>query len=197
MQAHAFKTPVDNLEARAVPASGITLTSGVLRIEGGTGNDRLFIIQDSTNSSNLVAVLEQGATVTRKTYSKGAVNSIQAFGMDGNDSIVNDIGIPMTADGGAGNDSIWGGSAADSILGGSGNDQLLGRGGNDKVDGGSGNDSIWGGDGSDSILGGSGDDVLVGGSGHDFLDGGDGNDQIWAGAGNSTLLGGNGNDILQ
>src|SRR5262245_23148481 len=99
MSASSFKPTVASLESRAVPAAGITLTTGVLRIEGGIGNDRLFIIQDTTNSNNLVAILEQGTTVTRRTYAKSTVTSIQTFGMDGNDTIVNDMSQPMTADG--------------------------------------------------------------------------------------------------
>src|SRR5262245_39596574 len=197
MSASSFKPSIDQLESRAVPAAGVSLTSGVLRIEGGSGDDRIFIIQDTATTTNLVAILEQGSTVTRKTFAKSAVTSIQTFGMDGNDTIVNDMSQAMTADGGNGNDQIWGGSGADKLTGSAGNDRLLGRNGNDTIDSGAGDDSLWGGDGNDSMLGGIGADVMVGGSGFDFLDGGDGNDQAWGGDGNDTMIGGSGHDMLQ
>jgi Ca2+-binding RTX toxin-like protein len=57
------------------------------------------------------------------------------------------------ANGGAGNDHIFGEAGVDLIYGGTGNDVLYGNAGNDGLRGGSGNDIL---------IGGSGDDVLRG-----------------------------------
>jgi Ca2+-binding RTX toxin-like protein len=68
--------------------------------------------------------------------------------------------LPVTIDGGPGND--W-------ITGDAGNDTLIGGPGNDKLDGGKGNDTLDGGDGDDELIGGAGADHLMGGAGDDQL----------------------------
>ncbi len=89
------------------------------------------------------------------------------------------------ANGGGGNDKIYGEEGIDLIYGGTGNDV---------IDGGSGNDALRGGAGDDVIDGGSGNDVLIGGEGGDVLFGGSGDDVFFFGA-EDTLIGGEGFDI--
>jgi Ca2+-binding RTX toxin-like protein len=96
--------------------------------------------------------------------------------------------FPITAEGGAGTDTLTGsdgaehltGDAGDDILdGGPGEDFLQGDDGKDTLGGGPGNDRLLsGGDGDDTIDGGQGDDPLQGGRGDDRLGGGDGNDRL-------------------
>lgn len=65
---------------------------------------------------------------------------------------------------------------SDLANGGSGNDTIYGEKGTDVLYGGSGNDKLYGGADNDALRGGSGDDLLVGGSGSDVLRGDLGND---------------------
>jgi Ca2+-binding RTX toxin-like protein len=95
--------------------------------------------------------------------------------------------LPMTLDGGAGNDNIGAGDGPTTILGGLGDDVLHSGNGNDLVDGGDGHDTLTGGGGNDTLLGGAGPDNLYGGSGNDLLDGGAGADDYHGGIGTDTV----------
>jgi hypothetical protein len=69
-----------------------------------------------------------------------------------------DVQPRILADGGAGNDTIYGSTNPDDIKGGSGDDRLYGLDDEDNIDGG---------DGADLLVGGAGDDALTGGPGTD------------------------------
>jgi hypothetical protein len=69
-----------------------------------------------------------------------------------------DVQPRIIADGGAGNDTIYGSTNPDDIKGGSGDDLLYGLDDEDNLDGG---------DGADLLVGGAGDDGLTGGPGAD------------------------------
>jgi len=69
-----------------------------------------------------------------------------------------DVQPRIVADGGDGNDTIYGSTNPDDIKGGSGDDMLYGLDDEDNIDGG---------DGADLLVGGAGDDGLVGGPGTD------------------------------
>ena len=69
-----------------------------------------------------------------------------------------DVQPRILADGGAGNDTIYGSTNPDDIKGGSGDDRLYGLDDEDNLDGG---------DGADLLVGGAGDDALTGGPGTD------------------------------
>lgn len=131
--------------------------------------------------------------------------------------------VPVTLNGGAGNDTLRGGSQADFLYGLDGDDQLSGHGGDDVLSGGAGVDVLDGGDGTDFILETADADFTVVGTrissavtGTDALPvsiervalvGGTSANRIDAslatvavvligGGGNDTLLGGSGNDTL-
>jgi Ca2+-binding RTX toxin-like protein len=116
--------------------------------------------------------------------------------------------FPLSADGGAGSDTLRGGIGPDSlrggpgddrmIAGGGGDDSMLGDDGDDTLDGGSGaENSISGGAGNDTVLGGAGDDQeLTGGVGGDTIDGGEGNDESRGNGGPDKVVGGPGDDSL-
>jgi Ca2+-binding RTX toxin-like protein len=94
-------------------------------------------------------------------------------------------------------------SGADYAEGGAGNDLLWGFGGNDTLYGGNDNDTLVGNDfsftpaGSDSLYGGNGiDQLFVGNSGNAYLEGGAGNDSLFGGLLADTLNGGLGNDYM-
>ncbi|MBU2663338.1 hypothetical protein KOI35_07425 [Actinoplanes bogorensis] len=147
--------------------------------------------------------------VTRITCA-GAV-WIRADLGDGNDTLVNNSGLGMTAWGRGGNDKITGGPARDDVYGGDGNDAIWGLGGNDVLRGEAGNDALSGGDGNDTIadgtgndrlLGGNGDDVFINQQGNDVFDGGAGNDSFNtptdypAGTDRDSFTGGPGTDVV-
>jgi Ca2+-binding RTX toxin-like protein len=91
----------------------------------------------------------------------------------------------LQADGGEGNDFIFGSSSDDSLIGGAGNDFLVGD---------TGNDNLKGGDGDDTLHGGDGDDTLDGGAGYNELQGGDGNDTYILSTTNFYIFDSGGND---
>ncbi len=68
--------------------------------------------------------------------------------------------IPMSIDGGLGDDVIKGSLVPDSIDGGTGNDTIDGDEGDDLLKGGTGDDHITGGRGKDRIFGSSGKDTI-------------------------------------
>lgn len=112
-------------------------------------------------------------------------------GGDGNDVIDLRWQAPWdvrdNADGGAGNDIIYGNMADNDLRGGNGDDNIHGESGNDDILGGSGDDDLFGGDGNDDLYGQSDDDLLEGNSGKDYLNGGSGNDWLFGGEGSDTL----------
>jgi Ca2+-binding RTX toxin-like protein len=110
-----------------------------------------------------------------------------------NDSVRQDLSfggtpLPMTVEGGPGDDTIIGSPVADTLDGGDGNDV---------IDGGDGDDVITGGFGDDRITGGRGNDTIRGNAGKDQIDGGDGDDDIDGGLGDDHIIGGKGKDILK
>jgi Ca2+-binding RTX toxin-like protein len=100
------------------------------------------------------------------------------------------ISVPMTIDGGDGNDLISGSGGDDLLIGGPGNDVLYGESGDDVLVGGAGQDTLVGGAGNDVMIGGSENDMLFGGAGRDFIVGSQGNDSMDGGAGDDILVGG-------
>jgi Ca2+-binding RTX toxin-like protein len=124
---------------------------------------------------------------------------------DGNDYVVNDSDVTVRADGGDGDDTLYGGPVGDRLDGGDGNDVLLGRGDSDQLFGGAGTDMIYGGDGGDELDGGDGGDYLYGqaenddvqgGAGDDSIEGGDSDDAVSGDAGDDVLYGGTGYDVM-
>ncbi len=91
--------------------------------------------------------------------------------------------VPMTIDGGTGNDTITTGAGNDVVNGDDGNDRIAGNSGDDQLNGGANDDIVSGGLGTDSITGGEGADNLSGDNGGDTVAGDDGDDQISGGPG--------------
>lgn len=122
-------------------------------------------------------------------FTMGEVARIEFIGGTASDTFSADgLGIPVTALGNDGDDTIVGGSGRNSLDGGNGNDTLraIGPG---SFYGQSGNDRITAGDGVDIIDGGDDNDTIDAGGGNDQIDGGPGNDTIYGGADNDTITG--------
>lgn len=116
----------------------------------------------------------------------------------GNDIIeVGDVGVPVEATGGEGDDLIAGGRAGDDLAGEAGDDTVLGGSGNDTISGRDGGDLLLGGTGGDDMSGGDGADIMEGGAGNgDLLKGEGGRDLLKGGDGNDTLVGGDDSDAI-
>jgi Ca2+-binding RTX toxin-like protein len=100
------------------------------------------------------------------------------------------------ADGGSGNDTIYGNAYSNSLTGGPGGDGIVGHQGNDYLSGGPGNDFLDGDAGNDYVVGGEDNDILEAAGGNDSLYGATGRDRVSyddAGAGVTAHIGTSGN----
>lgn len=168
-----------NITPAAPPGGGTgitaTLSAGLLTINGSATIDTISFALGSKGLS----VIGNGKTITGSPFNN--VNKITVNGNDGADRIdASNLDIPVTLNGGNGNDTLIGGSGDDLLQGGAGDDNLDGQAGND------------------TLLGGIGNDVLTGGPGLDSMKGEDGNDTLNAADGLADLLvdGGSGNDTI-
>ena len=114
-----------------------------------------------------------------------AVKARVAQGGGGDDTLYGDAGA-NALDGLEGQDTLYGRGGDDTLAGGAGNDQLFGEDGNDGLDGGAGADTLYGGNGNDALAGGADGDTLMGDAGDDALSGGAGNDSLTGGAGSDS-----------
>lgn len=150
------------------PLPGIRVTNQTLLITGTSGDDGASVGIYSQDPSFVFVTFN----ATSKFVPRADFTRIEFRGLAGDDTFTNSTGIPCTADGGAGNDTLRGGYGRDVLIGGPGNDALYGGGDDDTLYGGPGNDWLYGEGGNDTL-------VTVGG-GRDFLYGGDGLDSLWA-----------------
>jgi Ca2+-binding RTX toxin-like protein len=164
----------------AAPTGGplvtAALSGGTLTVNGTSTIDTISLVAGSKGRVNVVG---NGKTVSGSPFS--GVARIVVNGNDGSDRIdASTMVVPITLNGGNGDDTLIGGSGTDVLSGGSGNDNLEGGAGNDTLHGGIGNDVLTGGAGLDSLLGEDGNDTLNGADGlADLLiDGGPGTDVI-------------------
>lgn len=107
-------------------------------------------------------------------------------------------GVSLTAEGGAGDDSLDGGaneSSAATLNGGDGNDELHAAQCCSTLSGDAGHDNLFGGRGYDELNGGAGDDQLFGGDEQDYQGPAEG-DSLDGGGGHDELHGGHGDDWL-
>lgn len=188
--------------------STIPTTTGQI-IVGSSGNDFLNLPPTGVGLDSLAGL--QGNDTLLAGLGSGSIfggegndslvggiagNIVQLFGDRGNDTITAGTNVltasTLTANGGPGNDSIFGGSQADSLRGGKDSDLLVGNAGTDSIYGDDGNDVIIGGAlGSES--GNTRESITTSGN---FLSGNQGDDVIYGAAGNDTIYGGRGNDML-
>ncbi|MFO1151168.1 MAG: calcium-binding protein [Alsobacter sp.] len=174
-------------------------------LAGNGGNDILFNYNFKNFGSTAHLVNFDGGEGDDSIwlYDKFNQSYMVAQGGTGNDEIYGGTSsYAETMDGGSGNDYIVGAFAApvdgpDSIMGGDDSDHIEGMGGNDTIDGGSGDDGftlITFGAPSRSGTAYAG---LYGGDGNDEIHGGDGNDFVDGGPDNDLVFGDAGKDSLQ
>ncbi|MBC7831530.1 MAG: calcium-binding protein, partial [Hyphomicrobium sp.] len=157
--------------------------AGSDRLDGGAGDDTLYVDSDDTlilggdGSDKVIVTGSGGVTLDMAASSveradgstgddsfnaSGATGAVTEYGLGGNDTLT----------GGSGNDYLSGGTGNDSLFGGAGSDTLYGSTGNDTLFGGEGSDTLKGEDGSDLFLFGkdSGMDIAQGGVGGGWID---------------------------
>jgi len=178
-----------------------------LTINGTSAND-FGEVNTNGNGRHYVTLESQGLSKSFEFVvgnGPGQVGDLLFRGDAGDDRFVNKSGVPITIEGGDGNDSLSGGWANDrihagpgndTVHGGSGNDLITGGEGDDLLEGDSGFDTMFGDGGHDRMSGGSEDDVMYGGDGADWITGQAGDDRVWAGNGNDVVYGDVGNDAL-
>ena len=161
----------------------LTFTAGAAEINAvsvGRPGDTEFVIVDTgpAPQTSDAACNPAGDSVT---CAAAGVTAVRVVLDDLDDSgATAAVGVPVTLDGGDGNDTLGGGAAGDTLLGGRGEDTLSGGDGEDLLDAGRGDDDLLGGAGADVLDGGTGDDVLDGGAAADQHDAGAGSDVVLA-----------------
>jgi Ca2+-binding RTX toxin-like protein len=154
-------------------AGGGDLAEDAVIVSGTNGNDKIQVT--SPSGGVLITGLPSQVSVTGGEINKDSV-TINGFG--GNDII--DASkllagvVPITLNGGLGNDTLIGGAGGDDLFGGDGNDILNGGKNFDSLDGGLGNDTVTGGQANDIAALGAGNDLFLWGLGDtgDFIEGG-------------------------
>src|SRR5262245_50715092 len=186
-----FDSGFESLETRVMPAVTATFnpTAGTLTVLGDNLDNSIAI---SRNAAGTLLVNGGAVNVIGGTPTVANTALIQAFGLNGNDSItLDEANGPLPSAnlfGNAGNDTLTGGSGNDQLFGQAGNDTLLGKGGNDFLFGGADNDVLTGGDGDDQVFGEAGNDRLIWNPGDDtdLNEGGDGIDTTEVNGGNGA-----------
>jgi len=144
------------------------LVHGLLTIAGTQASDKIALrLQAGYPGVLQIDVGDNGSadfSFNRAKIARIAVDGRagdDAVRIDDSNGVVTD-GIPITIDGGDGNDNLAGGSGAELLLGGDGNDSIDGNKGNDLAFLGAGDDTfVWDpGDGSDTVEGQDGEDTM-------------------------------------
>jgi Ca2+-binding RTX toxin-like protein len=179
---------VDTAEITVQQTDGVFLVGGILSVvDSNPANDIVSVSQSGGN----ISVTINGNTIT-PPFIAGDVNEIKVELGSGHDIVVigSNITVPVTIDGGDGNDFLVGGGGRSVLSGGNGNDILWGAAGDDVLLGGAGNDDLFGGGGNDALVGGFGNDIITGGSGRDLVIGSQNQDLLLGGDGEDILIGG-------
>src|SRR4051812_17013464 len=115
MTAFVERENVELLESRRLMSAGATLSStGVLSIQGTDAADVISVAPNAVKK--VVAVSINGAYTLFSLASVKSISAKLGLGSDKLDGTY--MNVPLTVDGEAGNDSIFGGTANDNLVGG-------------------------------------------------------------------------------
>jgi Ca2+-binding RTX toxin-like protein len=159
-----------NPTASTAPAIFARRVANELQISGTPGDDIIHLRRDATGGLIIDGV---------PTPDTQGVTRIVIQALAGNDRIdASAATVPVSIQGGDGNDVLLGGAGDDSLFGNAGNDTLFGGQGNDTLHGNEGNDYLSAGPGADQLFGDAGNDQIFALDGAiDTLDGGPGFDR--------------------
>jgi LysM repeat protein len=117
-------------------------------VNAGDGDDKVNVSRDDNTGDVTIEVNGK-----KYVYSAEEAKNITIRTNGGNDNVSVDpnVQIPVTIEGGDGNDTIQGGAGLDHIDGGAGDDVIRGGKGNDTIETGSGNDTVRGEGGDDTV----------------------------------------------
>ena len=203
---HRSALAVEALEGRrllSASASGVaTVTDGELTVVGTRRDDQIMVmVMPNELGVEMLDVSLNGNALG--SFPLAEVTRIVVQAGRGNDFVMAQTGLPLTAFGDAGNDTLlggwgddwlYGGRGNDTAYGSDGNDRLFGEGGDDLLSGDFGDDLLDGGGGIDSLYGYAGRDTLSGGACDDVLDGGEDDDVLEGNRGADQVTGGGGAD---
>jgi len=153
----------DTQQVNGAPNAGDTFTVGTSGNQVVFNRTNLGPFQLNLLNVETLEVNGQGGddTLTIGSTTGTSLTSIVFNGGAGNDTLEGaSATVPITADGGEGNDRLRGGQANDVLSGGPGRDDLFGGAGNDELRGGAGRDNLTGGNGNDLLIGGGGGDTF-------------------------------------
>jgi Ca2+-binding RTX toxin-like protein len=160
------------------PVIALTDTSGVNNHVGVSKDNVGLHILITDTAAGIPGTLPVGCTRTDantidcSSIGVTGVTAVLGAGTDVFAPFSLGLPLPLTVDGGAGNDTIQGGPAADKLTGGTGNDTISGQAGRDLLLGQGGNDRLAGGRDGDKLNCGKGKrDTGVGGPGKDTVSG--------------------------
>ncbi len=151
-----------NNDLASVPGRATPGTAAAQTVVNGTVGDDSIVA-----SGAAAATTVHGLAATVQILHADTRDGLTVAGLTGNDRVdATGLGADaptLTADGGAGNDTVLGGAGADTLIGGDGNDLVDGNAGADTIDLGAGDDRfVWDpGDGSDIVRGGDGHDAMA------------------------------------
>jgi Ca2+-binding RTX toxin-like protein len=150
-----------NLDLGSPPGSGAgDGQADAVIVNGTNGDDVVSVAGDASGVSVIGLSAQVNITGAEAARDRLTINTL------GGDDVVDASGlsagaIPLTANGGDGDDVLIGGEGNDTLSGGDGDDVLIGGAGNDALSGGAGDDVLIGGPGVDVLDGGTGDNILI------------------------------------
>jgi hypothetical protein len=186
----SFRPMFESLESRRNCAVVVGMDQGALVIVGDSADDIVRVREQGDQIQVGVAVPGQPVSFHNAAdYSQ--VRAIIFKGGSGDDHFINRTNLPLRAEGGLGDDTIYGGiDGFAEIYGGGDNDTLIGTKAGNRIEGGEGDDDLFGLEGRDVLFGGPGQDDLHGYEGADLLFGGPGSDNLMGGPDPDFLEGG-------
>jgi uncharacterized delta-60 repeat protein len=163
----------------ATPGITAAIEAGVLKVRGAAGDDHIALRRDG-GAIQVVGLPQR--------FDSSLFSRIEIAALAGDDILdASASPVPVSLDGGDGNDVLLGGAFADLLLGGTGHDTLFGGRGDDTLHGNDGNDYLNPGPGADQAFGDAGNDQIFSlDNAPDRVDGGAGFDR--AKADSSDLL---------
>ena len=146
--------------------------AGVMTVTGTHDHDAIRVRPGSDPSAIVLK-----STVDGDSGRYTGITALVIDARDGDDKVkitgrltaVDNADLPVTINGGRGDDRITGGPGPEHIDGGPGNDRINARAGNDTLFGSGGNDRLNAGPGGDTVSGGPGADRINGNRGRDQL----------------------------